>query len=115
MGTFAGASEQYGVPLSFIHPKDNDFAKARFHPLLLDPRLDLTNKQRRQLQLKIDDLAGLGRLAREKAIDKLIKNQGNPPKKTTGKKLLTKAQRSRLAKMPPKRRAQARKRMRDKL
>ena len=74
MGTFAGASEAYGGVLSFIHPKDNDFAKARFHPLLLDPRLKLTNKQRRRLQQKIDDLAGLGRLAREKAIDRIIAN-----------------------------------------
>jgi hypothetical protein len=71
MGTFAGASEAYGVPLSFIHPADNDFAKARFHPILLDPRLKLTNKQRRRLQGEIDDLAGLGRLAREKALDRI--------------------------------------------
>ena len=75
MGTFAGASEQYAVPLSYIHPKDNDFRKARFHPLLLDPRLGLTNKQRRRLQRQIDDLAGLGRVARERAIAQLIKKR----------------------------------------
>lgn len=64
MGNFAGPSEQYGVPLSFIHPADNDFAKARFNPILLDPRWKLTNKQRREMQEKADDLAqtlGYGR------------------------------------------------------
>lgn len=83
MGTFAGASEEYGRPLSYIHPKDNDFAKARFHPILLDPRLKLTDKQRRKLQEQIDDLAGLGKLARERAIADLIKKRNNkkkPPK-----------------------------------
>lgn len=67
MGNFAGPSEPYGQPLSFIHPKDNDFAKARFNPILLDPRLRLTNEQRRRLQAKADDLAGLLALGREKA------------------------------------------------
>lgn len=67
IGTFAGASEQYGLPLSFVHPKDNDMAKARFAPTLLDPRFDLTNKQRRDIQEEIDDLLGLLRLGREKA------------------------------------------------
>ena len=57
MGRFTGPSEQYGVPLSFIHPKDNDFAKARFNPILLDPRWKLTDQQRRDLQTKADDLA----------------------------------------------------------
>ncbi len=82
MGTFAGASEEFGRPLSFIHPRDNDFEKARFHPILLDPRLKLTNKQRRRLQEQIDDLAGLGKLAREKAIENLRKKlQRNANKK----------------------------------
>jgi hypothetical protein len=87
MGTFAGASEVYGLPLSYIHPKDNDFAKARFHPILLDPRLKLTDKQRRSLQEKIDDLAGLGRLAREKAIQKIVtkENKGRQNRKKNQK------------------------------
>jgi hypothetical protein len=66
MGKFAGPSEKYGQPLSFIHPKDNDFAKAKFHPMLLDPRLKITNKQRRELQRDMDDLAGLLALGRDK-------------------------------------------------
>lgn len=65
MGRFAGPSEPYGTPLSFVHPADNDFAKARFHPSLLDPRLKITNKQRRKLQRDMDDLAGLLQLGRE--------------------------------------------------
>ena len=70
MGNFSGPSEQYGVPLSFIHPKDNDFAKARFNPVLLDPRWKLTDQQRRDLQQKADDLAGLMALGREIPLDK---------------------------------------------
>lgn len=65
MGTFAGATEQYGGPVSFVHPKDNDFEKARFNPILLDPRLKLTNKQRRELQREIDDLYYLMTLGQE--------------------------------------------------
>jgi hypothetical protein len=59
MGQFAGPSEPYGQPLSYIHPADNDFAKARFNPILLDPRLKLTNAQRRRLQEKADNLTAL--------------------------------------------------------
>jgi hypothetical protein len=66
MGAFAGPSEPYGQPLSFIHPADNDFAKAKFHPSLLDPRLKISNKQRRELQSDMDDLAGLLALGRDK-------------------------------------------------
>lgn len=65
MGTFGGPSEQYGLPLSFIHPKDNDFAKARFTPVLLDPRFDLTDKQKREIQEEIDELFSLLKLGRE--------------------------------------------------
>ncbi len=64
-GQFAGASEQYGIPLSFIHPKDNDFAKARFSPSILDPRYGLTAKQRRRAQKAADDLANFFRSLRE--------------------------------------------------
>lgn len=81
MGTFAGSSEAYGDVVSYIHPKDNDFEKARFHPILLDPRLKLTLKQRRNLQRQIDDLAGLGRIAREKAIARILRNEKKTPAK----------------------------------
>lgn len=67
MGRFVGPSEPYGQPLSFIHPADNDFAKAKFHPVLLDPRLKLNNKQRRKLQAQVDDLTGLLGLGKELA------------------------------------------------
>jgi len=66
MGAFAGPSAAYGQPLSFIQPKDNDFSKAKFHPSLLDPRLKITNKQRRELQREMDDLAGLLSLGKDK-------------------------------------------------
>jgi hypothetical protein len=78
MGTFAGATEQYGDPLSFVHPKDNDFNKARFNELLLDPRLKLTQAQRRRLQEEIDNLVGTLLLGQEKAKD-------SPKKKASSK------------------------------
>ena len=56
MGTFAGATEAYGGPVSFVHPKDNDFEKARFNPAVLDPRWKMTDKQRRETQEEIDEL-----------------------------------------------------------
>lgn len=65
MGSFAGPSEQYGMPLSFVHPADNDFAKARFNPILLDPRWKLTDEQRQELQDDVDKLTDTLRLGRE--------------------------------------------------
>jgi len=62
IGEFAGPSTEFGLPLSFIHPTDNGFLKAQFHPLLLDPRLKLTDKQRRDLQREIEELFGLAQL-----------------------------------------------------
>lgn len=66
MGVFAGPTEEYGLPLSFVHPADNDMAKARFQTLLLDPRLDLTNRQRREIQQEIDQLSAVFRLIRDR-------------------------------------------------
>ncbi len=66
MGKFTGPSSSYGQPLSFIHPADNDFAKARFHPSLLDPRLKMNNRIRRGLSTDMDDLAGLLAIGRSK-------------------------------------------------
>lgn len=59
VGVFAGPTEEYGLPLSFVHPPDNDFAKAFFHPSLLDKKLKLTDEQRRRLQDEIDALFGV--------------------------------------------------------
>ena len=67
MGQFAGPNEQYGLPLSYIHPRDNDMAKAKFHPVLLDPRWKLTYKQKREMQAEIDDLTKSLQYGREKA------------------------------------------------
>ena len=66
MGTFAGATETYGDPVAFVHPVDNDFNKARFSDPLLDPRLKLTDEQKRELQKEIDDLYFLLKLAQDK-------------------------------------------------
>ncbi len=81
MGQFAGPSEAYGPPLSFIQPADNDFMKARFHPSLLDPRLKITNKERRELQREMDDLAGLLTVGRD-----FFGNRFGPPKRKKKRK-----------------------------
>lgn len=65
MGSFAGPSEQYGLPLSFVHPVDNDFVKAQFHPILLDPRWKLTDEQREELQDEVDDVTALMKAGRD--------------------------------------------------
>jgi hypothetical protein len=65
MGQFAGASEEYGGVVSYIQPPDNDFEKGRFTDTLLDPRLDLTKKQRREIQQEIDEFLSLLRLGRD--------------------------------------------------
>ena len=65
MGTFAGATETYGDPVAFVHPVDNDFNKARFSDPVLDPRMKLTDAQRRELQKQIDDLFFLLKMAQE--------------------------------------------------
>ena len=67
MGTFAGATESYGDPVSFVHPVDNDFNKARFSEPVLDPRMKLTDLQMREEQKRIDDLVFLMMLARKEA------------------------------------------------
>ncbi len=56
VGNFQGAATQYGQPLSYVVPPDNDFKKALYDPRLLDPRLHLTNKQLRDLQAEIEKL-----------------------------------------------------------
>lgn len=65
MGRFAGPTEEFGVPLSFVYPPDGDFEKGRFTDTLLDPRLDLTKKQRREIQQEVDEFLALLRLGRD--------------------------------------------------
>ncbi len=62
IGAFSGPSEEYGVPLSFVHPVDNDFSRAKWSPQLLDPSLKLTDEERQALQDEIDSLFALGKL-----------------------------------------------------
>ena len=56
MGTFSGATEQYGAPLSYIHPKDNDFGKAKYHEIIQDARFGLNTKQKRQAQEEVNEV-----------------------------------------------------------
>lgn len=64
-GSFAGPSEGYAEPLSYVHPIDNSFMKSRYHPSLLDPKLKLTDEERDRLQAEIDDLLGAAKLTEQ--------------------------------------------------
>ena len=59
IGAFAGSSEAYAQPLSYIQPIDNDFSKSRYADQLNDPRLHLTEEQKRRLQEEIDQLLAI--------------------------------------------------------
>ena len=56
MGNFSGATETYGVPLSYIHPKDNDFGKAKYHEIIQDARFGLNTKQKNAAQREVDEV-----------------------------------------------------------
>ena len=64
-GQFAGPSEGYAEPLSYVHPPDSDFMKSKYHPSLLDPKLKLTDEERDRLQAEIDDLLGTSKLTEQ--------------------------------------------------
>ena len=65
MGQFLGPTEIYSTPVNLVHPPDNDVAKSRYHPSLLDPRYELTEEQQRELQDQIDELFAVLRIIRE--------------------------------------------------
>jgi len=48
--------------LSIVHPADNDFARARWSPELLDPKLKLTEEEKQRLQDEIDSVFALEKL-----------------------------------------------------
>lgn len=54
MGSFSSDTAAIGRSLSFVHPRDNDFEKGKYAPALL--KMKLTDKQRDDLQARIDDL-----------------------------------------------------------
>lgn len=54
MGQFSGGTAAIGRSLSFVHPRDNDFEKGKYAPELL--KMKLTDKQRDELQDRINDL-----------------------------------------------------------
>lgn len=64
IGAFGGPSDEYGAPLSYIQPPDNDFAKSLYDPALLDPRLHLTQAQKDDLQAEIDQIYALLELSK---------------------------------------------------
>jgi hypothetical protein len=45
-----------------VHPPDNDFTKAKWSKELLDPKLKLTDEERRKLQEEIDQILALEKL-----------------------------------------------------
>lgn len=64
-GQFTGGGQLFGQPMSVIHPPDNNVDAARYAPELLDSSLKLTEKQREELQDRIDELYGVMRGERD--------------------------------------------------
>lgn len=54
-GSFSRGTVDYGNPLSFVKPADNN-PGSKFDAPLLDPSLGLTDQQKEDLQQQIDDL-----------------------------------------------------------
>ncbi len=67
IGSFGGATEVYGQPISVIHPPDNNVTKSRYHDLIRSNDLYLTQKERDDLQAQTLELLGLLQLARNLA------------------------------------------------
>lgn len=65
MGGFSRGSVGYGLPLSFVKPRDNNYQANRWAPELLDPALNLTDAQRQELQDRIDELYNVYRGERD--------------------------------------------------
>jgi len=55
--------EVYGTPVSVVHPTDNDFKSARYHPLLL--RKGIKKGRRDELMQAILDLLALLQVGRD--------------------------------------------------
>jgi hypothetical protein len=64
-GSFIGPTAVYGTPLSTVQPADNVINRSPYYPGLLDPKLKLTDDQRRQLNDEINALAAILRIARD--------------------------------------------------
>ena len=63
-GSFSRGGVAYGLPLSYIHPADNQMP-AQFISELEDAALGLTLEQKQELQDRIDDLHGVLRGERD--------------------------------------------------
>lgn len=55
IGQFSRGTVDYGIPLSFVKPPDNN-PGSKYSEELLDPSLKLTEKQKDDLQARIDEL-----------------------------------------------------------
>jgi len=66
-GQYSGPTELYGVPLSVIHPPDNDVQSSKYFSGLKDPSLNLTEEQMNDLQQQILELTALMKLGRDVA------------------------------------------------
>jgi len=65
VGQFLGPTEVYGAPLAIAHPADNNVAGSRYHPLLLDPKLNLDEQQMSDMQQQIMELFRVLQLGRD--------------------------------------------------
>jgi hypothetical protein len=55
IGSFSRGTVDYGIPLSFVKPPDNN-PGSKFSDELNDPSLKLTEKEKEELQQRIDEL-----------------------------------------------------------
>jgi len=65
IGSFIGPTDIYSSPINAIKPADNNVTKSRFHELLRDPALKLTEDEMISLQDQINELLGILKIARD--------------------------------------------------
>lgn len=64
IGSFSRGTVEYGLPLSFVKPPDNN-PGSKFSPGLNDPSLKLTEQEKEDLQDRIDELSAVLRGERD--------------------------------------------------
>lgn len=65
VGQFLGPSEVFGAPLAIVKPPDNNVAKSRFAPQLLDPALGLDEARMSELNQEINELFRVLQIGRD--------------------------------------------------
>lgn len=64
-GQFSGPSVPFGQTVGIVHPVDNNVLASKYHQILTDASLNLTEEQREELQREIDELLALLKASRD--------------------------------------------------